>query len=252
MIKVLKQRLKQNARFLIRTLTGYWLHKKKYLPTGTDLFLDLENLSKNDFKIVFDVGANVGQTATTYAINFPKARTFSFEQVKASYNKLKENTFGLKNVKCFNIALGSKLSRRNLVLNPDPTCVKNSLKPNLENKDVDADSQLIEIDTIDNFIVEQKLDSIDFLKIDTEGWEIEVLKGGLKTITQNKIKLILCEVGFTVENQRNTPFNELNDFLNDNNFVFYGLYDISLIQLKKYTHYANALYVNREYLKEVM
>jgi hypothetical protein len=63
---------------------------------------------------------------------------------------------------------------------------------------------------------------------------------------------LLCEVGFTDENKRNTSFNEINNFLNDNNFVFYGLYDISLIQLRKFTHYSNALYINREYLKELI
>jgi FkbM family methyltransferase len=174
MIKVLKWRIKQKARFLIRTLTGYWVHKQKYLPTGTNLFLDLESLGKQDFKVVFDVGANVGQTATNYAINFPQAQILSFEPVNASYNKLKQNIIGFKNVTCFNIAFGSEQSSRELVLNSDPTCVKNSLKPSLQNKDVNADSQLIEIDTIDNFIFEQRLDTIDFLKIDTEGWEIVV------------------------------------------------------------------------------
>jgi FkbM family methyltransferase len=250
MIKFFKQRLKQKARFLLRTLTGYWIHKKKYLPTGTNLFLDLDDLNKSDFKVVFDVGANIGQTAINYAINFPKAQIFSFEPIKASYNKLRENTFGLNNIKCFNIALGAEAERRTLVLNSEPTCVKNSLKPNLENKDSNAVSELIEINTIDNFIVQQNLNCIDFLKIDTEGWEIEVLKGGTKAITNNKIKFILCEVGFTDENLRNTPINQIIDFMNKNNFVFYGLYDISLIQLKKYTHYGNALFVNREYLKE--
>ena len=75
--------------------------------------------------------------------------------------------------------------------------------------------------------------------------------GAQGLLMKKNIKAILCEVGFTNENKRNTPFQELNNLLMDQGYFFYGLYEISHIQLKSGGHYGNALFISREYLSEL-
>jgi hypothetical protein len=47
--------------------------------------------------------------------------------------------------------------------------------------------------TLDQFVAEMEIDRIDFLKIDVEGWEPNILKGAEVTLRQGRIKTILCE-----------------------------------------------------------
>jgi hypothetical protein len=49
------------------------------------------------------------------------------------------------------------------------------------------------VQTLDRFVAEMEIDRIDFLKIDVEGWEPNILKGAEPTLRQGQIKAILCE-----------------------------------------------------------
>jgi len=235
---------------IIEKVTGYWIFKTKYLPVGTDLKIDLKRLSLIDCQIVFDVGANVGQTANLYQKMFKNANIYSFEPVRASYNKLVDNTKSNKMIHPINIGFGDVNKVFEMKLDHDPTSTTNTLNPNF-NKASDHEIEKVEIKTLDSFCTERNINKIDFLKIDTEGWEINVLNGALGMINRGNIKAILCEVGFTSLNVRNTPFEVVNHFMAKNNYFFYGIFDTSHIKLKKGTHYANALFVSENYLKSI-
>lgn len=243
--------MKHQIKKILTSITGYWIYKRKHLPVGTDLFVDLANLGSSSFTVIFDVGANIGQTAKKYSINFPKAKVYSFEPISASFYALKDNIATLNNVQSFNIALGSKKEMVEVILNSNPVSTCNSLNPSLRSENPSAEKEMVQVETLDDFIKNHKINSIDLLKIDTEGWELEVLKGAKKCISENRIKLILCEVGFTDRNNRNTPFHELNKFMNSYNYWFYGLYETSLIQLKTGKHYGNALFISQSAIKEM-
>ncbi|UII25810.1 FkbM family methyltransferase [Fulvivirga maritima] len=235
----------------LELITGYWIYQKRHLPVGTDLEVDLQRINLLKSMIVFDVGANIGQTATYFNKLFPRATIYSFEPVKKSYEELKDNTQNLPRVKANNIGFGERNESIEITLNPNPTCTANSLKPELMNTNSNGVKETLDIKKIDTFCEENGLKNIDFLKIDTEGWEIQTLMGAANTIAKHNIKAIICEVGFTNENNRNTPFQRVNEYMSNNGFYFYGLYDISHIQLKKGSHYGNALFINTRYLKEL-
>lgn len=232
----------------IERLTGYWIWKRIHLPTGTDLEVDLEKINLSGSKIVFDVGANIGQTALYYNKIFKSAHIYSFEPVKKSFEELLYRTKNLPKIQAENIGFGEKDEKIEITLDINPTSTSNSLKPELMNNDQNGGKEVLKICKIDSFCKERNIDNIDFLKIDTEGWEIQTLLGAEKLLSERNIKAILCEVGFTKENRRNTPFQDLNSFMADKGYFFYGLYDISLIQLKSGGHYGNALFVDNKYL----
>jgi hypothetical protein len=50
--------------------------------------------------------------------------------------------------------------------------------------------------TIDNFVKEEKIDRVDFIKIDTEGFEKEIIKGAEKTIKEFKPRLAIAAYHF--------------------------------------------------------
>ena len=72
---------------------GFALYKTKYLPFGCDYKEDINRLSPNlKVEIIFDVGANLGQSALHYRQKFPQAKIYSFEPVTKAFQKLQAAT----------------------------------------------------------------------------------------------------------------------------------------------------------------
>jgi hypothetical protein len=106
-------------------LRGYHVYAASHLPLGFNWMLDVERLAKPDaIKSIFDVGANVGQTAILLSRRFPQAKIYSFEPLSATFHKLQQNTAALKNVTCENCALGSE--SKMIDLHPKSSSMHNS------------------------------------------------------------------------------------------------------------------------------
>ena len=86
---------------------------------------------------------------------------------------------------------------------------------NLKNKYF-KNTYKVQINTLDNYIDEKKFLKIDFLKIDTEGYEYEVLNGLKKNL--NKVKLIFLEHHYDNMIDNGYKFADINNLLIKNNF----------------------------------
>jgi hypothetical protein len=131
-----------------------------------------------------------------------------------------------------------------------PASVLNSLKKEAMNQQGNL-KETIQVKRGDDFCRENNITQIDLLKIDTEGFEIPVLKGFSKMISESRVKAIYCEVGFSPKNLRNTYVNDLMDFAAMNDFIFFGMYEVSNIQIKRGTNYGNILFVNKAALNKL-
>src|SRR2546423_14886944 len=75
---------------------------------GLELEQDLQRLiAANPVGCVFDVGANVGQSAQRFSRAFPSAQIYSFEPVKKTFDQLQARTAELPNVRVINRAMGA-------------------------------------------------------------------------------------------------------------------------------------------------
>lgn len=230
-------------------LTGYWTYNKKMLPVGADLITDLKEKIAIDLKIIFDVGANIGQTATYFSRQFPKATIHSFEPVSSTFQKLYSNTEGNKKINCHQLALSNVQEEIQIKLFDDDLSVMNSLKSHLQNGSENSKTETIHTETLDHFLISNSLDAIDLLKIDAEGYEIPVLNGAIQALRKNKIKLIYLEVGFSRKNARHSHFTEILNFLSEYGFSFFGLYEIHHYDFKNENHFGNALFIHKNYVR---
>ena len=235
--------LKTKLRESIIKISGYYILKEHALPCGSDFIVDLKSKLTFPINTIFDVGANVGQTAIWFNDYLRHASIYSFEPVKNTYLKLVENTSKINNLKSFNLALGEREELIKIKLFSDESSTLNSLKESSQNLDSNF-SETIKVVTGDSFCIKNKIENIDLLKIDTEGFEIEVLKGFSEMLINGKIKAIYCEVGFDPKNSRNTYINEIFDFMHKHDYKFYGLYEINNLPIKKSLNYGNALFIN--------
>lgn len=159
---------------------------------------------------IIDVGAQSG-LYTLYAKFLPNSTFYSFEPFKKTYDLLNENIKlnNLQNVHTFNLGLSNE--KGEIILNTSAshnglhTCGNNPLRFS------DVIPISIEVDKIDNLFYDKGI-PVHFIKIDTEGWEINVLRGGLKTIKKYK-PYIQLEWNETNMRQCNISESELNNLI---------------------------------------
>lgn len=155
--------------------------------------------------------------------HFPSSKIFAFEIEKEVCAKM--NTKAQKGVKYYPHALGSSNEKRKLYVTKHPMC-SSLYKPNeplislYNNFEVAYLKHETDVETIslDYFVDQQKIEEIDFLKIDVQGAELDIFKGGSQAL--NGVLQIVCEVEF-IEHYENQPlFGDVCNFLNKYNLMF--------------------------------
>lgn len=188
---------------------------------GHDVAEDLKRRCVR-LRTIFDVGANVGQTATAFAASFPDAGIRSFEPFSATFVMLQQNTARLPKVSCEQLALGSAAGSVSVPL--QTSSVNNSLRASPVSSGVGAE-ETIEVDTLDGYCSARDIDEIDYLKIDTEGHDLEVLKGAREMLAAHKVGFVQVEAAMTRENRKHVAFAEFDNHLWNFGYVLFGIYE---------------------------
>jgi FkbM family methyltransferase len=149
---------------------------------------------------VIDVGANCG----LHTVGFAKSagmdgKVWAFEPVLYSFEKLQLNLAinGLSNTVCVNAALGENKSTVKMnVAKPDSYYLGNSSivkNEKFDSLDASGELDLVEVEmlTMDEYFSTQEIDRLDFIKIDVEGYEINVLRGATKTLEKFKPVIVM-------------------------------------------------------------
>ena len=125
--------------------------------------------------VVFDVGANVGQFALAVLDTFgPAVRLWSFEPCNSSFEMLQQHFRG-KNVTLVKAAVGSKEGKAE-IFSPASGSKLASFYDRTSTWD-NASREFVSVQTIDGYCACNGIRKINFLKIDVEGHELEVLRG---------------------------------------------------------------------------
>lgn len=172
-------------------------------------------------RLVFDVGANIGTTVVNYLRRFESARIIAFEPVGSTYTHLVSNVGASQRVCCMNLALGAEPGeclvhhQRYSTLNslhgpinmPEPAC---------------PTSETVQLTTLDEIVRLNETEHIDLLKLDTEHFDLNVLRGATKTLVEERLSFIYTEVTFNAGDQRHTHYTELSSFLEKYSFAVMG------------------------------
>ena len=145
-------------------------------------------LRQND--TILDVGAHIGWYTINIGKTFPKANIYCFEPVSDTYVYLKRNIGynNINNVKAYNFGLYNEnkemefyyFRRGSALASPVDLLERNSNKIHGQVKTLDS--------LVENGVINR---SIDFLKIDVEGCEFAVLRGGESVIRESKPMIMI-------------------------------------------------------------
>ena len=183
-------------------------------------------INKNDKVNIVDIGANVG-LYSLYAKYLPNSQFYSYEPFKFTYDLLNDNIKinNITNVQTYNIGLSDKKGKTilNVCLSQDGlnTMGANPLRFN------DIHPVEVEIDTLDNIFYNNNI-KVDFIKIDTEGYEYNILKGGEKTIKKYK-PIIQLEYNLTNMKQCDINPEQLLNYINELGYKQHNIIDEELI-----------------------
>jgi FkbM family methyltransferase len=198
----------------------------KVSRAAKDPQVHLLGLTKRPIRTILDIGASDGVSAKRYRNVFPHATIYCFEPLPCAYEALVEWTKTQEGkVIAFNMALGSAKGKATIHYHTDhspssslliTTATNLGLYPKMKRQQQEE----IRIDRLDNIAASLDLTSELLVKMDVQGFEGEVIRGG-KTVLQQAIACIL-EIALMPLYEDQASFNELHHLLSDIGFTYAG------------------------------
>ena len=196
----------------------------------------LKKNSLSEINLIFDVGAHKGESINLFLSNFKTASIYSFEASPITFKILSDkidyfrNKFKSSKIIIENYAIGAvkkKVSLKQLKesssstirnLNENSKYFKKKLFF-LQGDKKGPFFKEIEVEqiTLSDYLIKHNIDNVDFLKIDTEGYEFEVLIGAKDVLS--KISIVLFEHHYDDMITKNYKFSDIHNLLLTNHFT---------------------------------
>ena len=144
--------------------------------------------------------------------------------------------------------MGIGESNESLTVNLAPNSQWHSIANQKAWSSENSQSETINITTLDSFVNEKEISSPILLKTDTEGYDLCVLNGAERLLDNKLIDVIICEVGFNLEDKQHSYFLDIFECLKGFGYKLYLiedqiLYPSSIDNLLS-LGYANAWFVS--------
>jgi FkbM family methyltransferase len=238
--------VKERIREWIRK-TGYDLVPYRPRLRGLDPILDVRHyFGGTTSPTIADVGANIGQTISRFKAIAPDAIIHSFEPAPATFAQLKQNHAAMNwdDVHLWNHGIGAENSMRQF-FEHEKSVMSSFLKPGeLVTGEVVAAND-IPVMTLDTFASSQDVPFIDLLKIDTQGFEFQVLQGAQSLFAQNRVGMILFEAIVSDQYEGIAPLHTVLAFLAEHDFRLVGFYNQKF--QRGLLSWMDVLMISREY-----
>lgn len=167
-----------------------------------DAIADLRERLGSDQAVIVDVGANRGDTIAAFLLRFPEARIWALEPHPRTFDAMASRFSEDGRVKPLKIALSA--ARGQSIMHSYSNAAINSLSPvavggeRLIDGPVTAEAPVfIDHLPLDEFLKVEGLESVDILKLDTQGHEFEILQGHSELLRRGCVKFILAELLFS-------------------------------------------------------
>lgn len=152
---------------------------------------------KNKSLVIFDVGSNIGEYTKCLAKQFPTSQIYAFEPSVYTYNLLLKNLTGIDpSIQTYNLGFGDTAGQFNLYAEAEGSGLSSLYNRRLDHFGLSiSQSQAVQIETLDAFCDRQNIDHIDFLKLDVEGNEFNVLHGASNLLMKGSVRYVQFEFG---------------------------------------------------------
>lgn len=184
----------------------YAYHLSRLSATEIAPLLDFVD---SDSNIVFDVGASVGRWTKAWLDTFGDRTeaVHMFEPLSVNAGRIRnrlrhgfydEYTVCSNKLHVHQTAIGDAVGETNLHYTQNKLALASIVHDacNLPDKSIDLEQSVqVPVTTIDTFCAENEIPRIDVMKVDTEGSELQVLRGSERMLMNRAVGVILFEFG---------------------------------------------------------
>ena len=208
-----------------------WVSERWFFyPKLAEAYLELLKVNKVEKIIILDIGAHKGESVKFFSSLYYKPIIYAFEPSKISFAALKHAVHKIPDneISIYQIGIGDQeiltdffesiLSETSTFIQPNINSryLKRKNRILLQSHGNSFNSTTARLTTVDAFVSENYIDRIDIMKIDVEGYELQVLLGAEKTLREGKVRIIQFERH--ADDMRENCFTEINAFLSSLHF----------------------------------
>ncbi|BAU12711.1 methyltransferase FkbM [Leptolyngbya sp. NIES-3755] len=199
--------------------------KNRFEPKMAQLFKTVAT----DSEVILDVGANIGCTALLFG-ELSK-QVYAFEPSQTTFHFLEQNVLqsGLKNISLQNIGLGAESGEFTLTFSPANR--SGGFVSNQTQIDAGHVTETITIRQLDEVIRSLNVPIIDFIKIDVEGFEGQVLRGATQTLLTYQPIVVLELNHWCLNAFQRTSIPDFFDFLRSTFPILLAIDDSNYLNL---------------------
>jgi FkbM family methyltransferase len=239
--------LRTALRRLALRYTGYDIHK--YNPErDLDYFADIaEILSKRDSITAFDVGANVGQTVRKLVQVLPRVSIHAFEPSPSTFAELSQALVGYSAVTLNNCGVGSQKSAMDLIENTR-SYMTSFLEMGPRGWGEVVQRIKVPVTTVDDYSAQRSIQHIHLLKIDTQGFDFEVIKGADRMLAEGRVDLVLTEITFARLYEGLPRLDAIYAHMAEHGYRLTGVYDQQ--RSGRILNWADVMFASESILRE--
>jgi FkbM family methyltransferase len=232
----------------IFSAAGYEIRRKKKPRReddfGQNAFQDMRKLTgASRSLVVIDAGANEGQSIDEFRIHLDHPIIHAFEPGTA-FPKLQIQSSGIPDLYLNNFALGSESGEMDLIGN-EYSYMSSLLEPSVDCWGAIREPRKVPVKTLDEYCAVQGITHIDILKSDTQGFDLEVVKGATRLLINRRIHLVYMEVIFSDMYKGLPSLGQIYRFMTDHGFHLVAFYQFYFQHDR--AAWTDALFVNPEF-----
>ncbi len=190
-----------------------------------DIDSDIYTLTDTDNPTILDVGANLGQSIDRFKQIWPSSRIISFEPNPSSVRQLFKKYSGTSGITIVESAVADLSSHRRLFQFEDSSL--DSFFDRHDDSWITEDSTgstEVSCVTLDDYCARNELESIDLLKVDVQGAELDVINGVTRLLDNCRIRLVQLELIFCDLYEGGVPAGSLLNKMDSLGYELVGFY----------------------------
>ena len=190
---------------------------------GVELLHDAQVLLRQtDRPVLFDVGANVGQTTQAMLDQFRSAEIHAFEPSPATFSKLERAVGGRAGVTLVRSALGDREGVLPFNVTSEYSVNDSLLSPTWQEQVSVVD---VRVETVADYCARNGIERINLLKIDAQGYDLHVLRGARQMLDAGRIALFACEAVQAPLYEGQPTIRDILEFADDVRYELLGFYE---------------------------
>lgn len=190
--------------------------------------------------VLFDVGANVGQTTMAMLETFSSPIVRAFEPSPVTFEVLRQRLGRHTRVTTEALAFGDVVGVMPFHVTADHSVNDSLLKPTWN---AGGSTVQVRVTTVDSYCIQRSIDEIHLLKIDTQGNDLKVLEGARGMLHRRKILAYCCEVNLAAMYEGQAQLNDVLAFGDQIGYELLGFYELSYASGR--LSYLDVLFVSR-------